>query len=223
MSGTLSRLLAALNGTEYFLASWIAFFTIERFGRRKLFLFGTIGQAIAMAVLTATVWDGVERNHKSSSVCAAVFLFVFNSFFAVGMLGMTWLYPPEIVSLEIRAPANGISTASNWIFNFLVVLITPIAFHNIKYYTYTVFAVINALIAVAFFFLFPETKGRSLEEMDKIFELSNPYTPWDVVGIAKRLPRQHHIETDEDARAQMAAQEKAHEETVEADKDSSNA
>lgn len=212
----MARLMAACNGTEYFIASWIPFWTIERFGRRKLMLFGAAGQSITMAILTATVWDGVARGNSGSGIAAAVFLFVFNTFFAIGWLGMTWLYPAEIVSLEIRAPANGISTASNWIFNFLVVMITPIAFHNIEHFTYTIFCAINALIFVATYFLFPETQGRSLEEIDKIFENSNPYTPWDVVGIARRLPKEGHITNDEEALRRHHADvyiEKAHQET----------
>lgn len=48
LSGFLSRLLAALNGTEYFFASFIAIFTIEKFGRRKLMLFGAAGQAVRL-------------------------------------------------------------------------------------------------------------------------------------------------------------------------------
>jgi len=58
LSGFLSRLLAALNGTEYFFASFIAIFTIEKFGRRKLMLFGAAGQAVrlysAMLLLSST-------------------------------------------------------------------------------------------------------------------------------------------------------------------------
>jgi sugar porter (SP) family MFS transporter len=197
LSGLNSRILAACNGTEYFLASWIAYYTIERIGRRKLMLFGAAGQAITMGILTATVWDAKVNNNSSSGIAAAVFLFVFNTFFAIGWLGMTWLYPAEIVSLEVRAPANGLSTAANWIFNFMVVMITPVGFDNIDYYTYTVFAVLNALIFVATYIFYPETAGRSLEEIDKIFEKSDPKTPWDVVKIAAELPH-HNVYWDEE-------------------------
>ena len=55
-----------------------------------------------------------DPNKKSLGIGAAVMLFVFNSFFAVGWLGMTWLYPAEITPLNIRAPANAISTTANW-------------------------------------------------------------------------------------------------------------
>ncbi|OQN97067.1 hypothetical protein B0A48_16871 [Cryoendolithus antarcticus] len=113
-----SRLLAALNGTEYFVASWVAIFIIEKVGRRKLMLFGAAGQALSMAVLAGTT----SHVSKSSGIAAAVFLFVFNSFFAVGWLGMTWLVPAEITPLSIRAPANAIATTGNWIWNFMVVI-----------------------------------------------------------------------------------------------------
>ncbi|KAK9311357.1 general substrate transporter [Lipomyces starkeyi] len=187
-----SKILAAANGTEYFIVSWIAFFTIERIGRRKLMLFGAVGQAATMAMLTGTA-HAADRGNSQAGIAAAAFLFVFNTFFAIGWLGMTWLYPAEIVSLQVRAPANGLSTAANWIFNFMVVMITPVAFNSIGAYTYLVFAVINAIMVPCVYIFYPETAGRSLEEIDEIFEKSNPWTPWDVVGIANKLPR-HHVD-----------------------------
>ncbi|RLV95949.1 Sugar transporter STL1 [Spathaspora sp. JA1] len=190
MSPLNSRILAAANGTEYFLVSWIAFYTIESYGRRKLMLFGAAGQAFSMAILTGTTWAASPKNNNNGTcgIVAAVFLFVFNTFFAIGWLGMTWLYPAEITPLNIRAASNGLSTAANWSFNFMVVMITPIAFESIDYYTYTIFAVINLLMVPTVYYIYPETAGRSLEEMDKIFELSNTSTPWDVVKIARELP-----------------------------------
>jgi len=133
----ISRILAACNGTEYFLASWIAVFTIEKFGRRSLMIFGATGMAASMAVLAgATSVKG-----SGAGIVAAAFLFIFNTFFAIGWLGMTWLYPAEIVPLRIRAPANALATSANWAFNFMVVMITPVAFENIGYQTYIIFAV----------------------------------------------------------------------------------
>lgn len=117
MSPFTARLLAALNGTEYFLASWPAVWLVERVGRRKLMLFGAIGQALTMAILAGVASD---KDNKACQIAVIVFLFVFNTFFAVGWLGMTWLYPAEITPLRIRAPANALSTSSNWIWNFMV-------------------------------------------------------------------------------------------------------
>lgn len=88
LSPFLSRLLSALNGTEYWIASWIAIFTIERFGRRALMLFGAVGMSISMAILAGATSN---IDDKACGYVATVMLFVFNSFFAIGWLGMTWL------------------------------------------------------------------------------------------------------------------------------------
>ncbi|TFK43653.1 general substrate transporter [Crucibulum laeve] len=168
ISDTKSRIIAACNGTEYFLASLIAIGLIDKVGRRKLMLFGSTGQTLTMILLA--VLGSISGS--GAQVVSAVLLFVFNSFFAVGWLGMTWLYPAEIVGLRMRAPANALSTASNWMFNFLVVMVTGPSFENISWKTYIVFASLNAIIIPAVYFFFPETAGRSLEDMDVIFALA---------------------------------------------------
>ncbi|RJE22833.1 Sugar and other transporter [Aspergillus sclerotialis] len=164
------KLLAACNGTEYLMAAFIPIFIIEKVGRRPLMLFGAAGMSVSMAVLAGCNYRLEHLHDKQAGIGQAVFLFVFNTFFAIGWLGMTWLYPAEIVPLRIRAPTNALSTSSNWIFNFLVVMITPPAFENIGYKTYIIFAVINAFIFPVVYFFFPETRYRSLEEMDDIFK-----------------------------------------------------
>ncbi|KAI1846377.1 hypothetical protein JX266_007582 [Neoarthrinium moseri] len=189
MSDTLSLILASCIATQYFLISWPPVFIVERVGRRKLMLFGATGQSITMAILA-----GVNsQSSTGAQIAAIVFLFVFNSFFAFGWLGMTWLYPAEIVPLRIRAPANALSTSANWIFNFLVVMITPVAFNSIGYQTYIIFAVINAFMVPSVYFFYPETAYRSLEEMDSIFHRVG--AGWKgfftVVQAAKDEPRRY--------------------------------
>ncbi|KAG4419013.1 hypothetical protein IFR04_007874 [Cadophora malorum] len=164
LSPTLAKLIAACNGTEYFLASWVAVFAVERLGRRQLMLFGAAGMSLSMVALA--ICDSIG---SAAAIGQTVFLFVFNTFFAIGWLGMTWLYPAEIVPLKIRAPANALATSGNWLFNFMVVMITPVAFDSIGYKTYVIFAVINAFIFPVVYFFYPETAYRSLEEMDNIF------------------------------------------------------
>ncbi|KAG8624945.1 hypothetical protein KVT40_006696 [Elsinoe batatas] len=182
----LSRLLAALNGTEYFLAAIVPIFIIEKVGRRKLMIFGAAGMSISMAVLAGTTTDA---SNSRLGVAAAVFLFVFNTFFAIGWLGMTWLVPSELLPLRIRAPGNALATSANWIWNFMVVMITPIAFQNIEYRTYIIFAVINAAIVPSVYFFYPESAYRSLEEMDEIFHKTTG--PFDVVRHARETPRRY--------------------------------
>lgn len=111
ISPFMSLLLGALNGTEYFIASWPAVFLVERVGRRKLMLFGSIGQAATMAILAGV---NSQPQIPACNIAAIVFLFVFNTFFAVGWLGMSWLYPTEILTTRVRAPANALSTSGEY-------------------------------------------------------------------------------------------------------------
>ncbi|KAK8047330.1 Sugar transporter STL1 [Apiospora saccharicola] len=189
MSKFMALLLAAINGTEYFIASWPAVYLVERVGRRKLMLFGAAGQAASMAILAAV---NSRPESASCQVAAVVFLFVFNTFFAIGWLGMTWLYPAEIVPLRIRAPANALSTSGNWIFNFMVVMVTPVAFDSIGYQTYIIFAVINAFMVPSVYFFYPETAYRSLEEMDAIFHKVKGLAGYfQVVDVARKEPQRY--------------------------------
>ncbi|KIV96847.1 hypothetical protein PV10_00664 [Exophiala mesophila] len=185
LSPFISRILAACNGTEYFLASWIPVFIIEKVGRRKLMIFGAAGMSFSMVMLAAMTSIG----GTGPGIVAAAFLFIFNTFFAIGWLGMTWLYPAEVVPLRIRSKSNGLSTSANWIFNFMVVMITPVAFDSIGYQTYIIFAVINAFIVPVVYFFYPETAYRSLEEMDTIFHKTT--SVFKVVSVAKHEPHRY--------------------------------
>ncbi|KAJ5826751.1 Major facilitator superfamily domain general substrate transporter [Penicillium robsamsonii] len=184
--GNLPKLLAACNGTEYLMAAFIPIYIIEKVGRRPLMLFGAAGMSISMAILAGTNYRLVYLKDSQAGIGQAVFLFVFNTFFAIGWLGMTWLYPAEIVPLRIRAPTNALATSANWIFNFMVVMITPVAFDSIGYKTYIIFAVINAFMFPCVYFFFPETRYRSLEEMDAIFKKST--NVFDAVTLSIKTP-----------------------------------
>lgn len=185
-----ARVLAACNGTEYFLASLIPIFIIEKVGRRPLFLFGAIGQFLTMLFLFVSM-EMANQGHKGGSYGAAFLLFMFNTFFGITYLSLTWLYPPEISSLEVRAPTTAISTACNWSFNFVVVMITPVCFKRISHHTYLIFAGVNFLMIPVVYFLYPETKGRTLEEMDLIFANTPTNKPWMSVKIAREMPYAH--------------------------------
>ena len=117
---SLSRLLGACAATEYFLASFITVIGIDRFwGRRSLMMFGSAGMSGCMVLLTIMTYLWQVHDIAGSNIAAAVFLFAFNTFFAIGWQGMAWLYQVEIVPLRVRGPANALSTSANWLFNFV--------------------------------------------------------------------------------------------------------
>jgi hypothetical protein len=87
LSHNLSLLLAGFNGVAYFLSSLIPIWIIDRLGRRKLMLFAAGGQCVCMAILAGTVQNG----GSAAGIVATVMLFMFNFFFAIGLLAIPWL------------------------------------------------------------------------------------------------------------------------------------
>jgi predicted MFS family arabinose efflux permease len=100
MSHDLSLLLAGFNGVAYFFSSLIPIWVIDRLGRRKLMLFAVVGQGACMAVLAGTVSNGGH----AAGIVAVVMLFLFNFFFAVGLLAIPWLRKSDPQSATDDAP-----------------------------------------------------------------------------------------------------------------------
>ncbi|GAC71198.1 hypothetical protein PANT_1d00043 [Moesziomyces antarcticus T-34] len=167
LSRSTSLLLAGFNGLAYFVSSLVPIPLIERVGRRPLMLIGVGGQAICMAILAAMT---VTIGDKTKGIVATAMLFLFNFFFSVGSLAIPWLYPAEINSTRTRMHGAAIATGSNWIFTFLVVMITPICVQNLGYKTYVMFAIFNFSFIFLTYFYYPETKGLQLEAVNELFE-----------------------------------------------------
>ncbi|EED17669.1 MFS sugar transporter, putative [Talaromyces stipitatus ATCC 10500] len=169
MSHNTSLLLAGFNGIAYWISSLIPIWIIDRLGRRKLMLFAAAGQCACMAILAGTVHDG----GKAAGIVAIIMLFLFNFFFAVGLLAIPWLLPAEYAPLAIRTRAASLATASNWIFTFLVVEITPVSINSIGYKTYVYFCIFNFCFLPLIYFFYPETRNLSLEDIDTLFTGEN--------------------------------------------------
>jgi hypothetical protein len=101
---------------------------------------------------------------------------------------LTFTSPAEITNLRIRIQANALSTCSNWLSNFLIVMITPPAFATLTWKVYLMFAVFNAAIFPCVWLFFPEPKGRGLEELDVIFAIAHAKKE-NPVKTARETPR----------------------------------
>lgn len=168
-SPSLARFLTGWLGTEYFLAAVLALFVVDRFGRRNLMMFGAGGMALCLAVIGGCLAYSTPGGSRGPALAATVFIFIYDTFFAIGWLGVTWLYPAEVTPIRTRAETAGFATATNWIFNYAVVQLAPIMINRIQWKTYFVFFCFNiAFIPLVYFFL-PETNGWKLETLDAIF------------------------------------------------------
>ncbi|KMU74167.1 high-affinity glucose transporter [Coccidioides immitis RMSCC 3703] len=102
---------------------------------------------------------------KSSS--PAPYLFVAS--FAPTWGPVSWIYPPELFPLRVRGKAVALCTSANWAFNFALGYFVPPSFVNIQWRTYVLFGVFCATMFIHVFFMFPETAGKTLEEVENIF------------------------------------------------------
>ncbi|KUI61951.1 Sugar transporter STL1 [Cytospora mali] len=186
----LSLLLGGVNMVVYAIFAMTSWFAIERVGRRKLFFIGTIGQMLSMILVFACLIPGTTSAAKG----AGVGLFTYIAFFGATWLPLPWLYPAEINPLKTRARANALSTTQNWLWNFFIVMITPVLVSSIGWGTYLFFAVLNALFLPVLWFWYPEVAGRSLEEIDLIFAKGYD-EKISYVHAAERLPRLSEAET----------------------------
>ncbi|KAJ6104094.1 hypothetical protein N7523_010414 [Penicillium sp. IBT 18751x] len=191
MTSDLSRILASCAMTWKFMCSFIAFFAIDRLGRRKIFMISGAGMSVCMMVLAITTSFG--ENH-TASVVSAVFIFLFNSFYPVGFLGGNFLYCTEVAPMRLRVAMSAVSTANHWLWNFVVVMITPVALDTIGYQYYIMYAVISACIPFAVYFFYPETMNRNLEALNHVFR--DAPTPWSIVSMARHLPQGEAAEVD---------------------------
>ncbi|KAJ4358375.1 uncharacterized protein N0V89_002957 [Didymosphaeria variabile] len=150
-------------------------FLVERIGRRWALLNGAFLMAILMlivAIITATEPPTGKAGLTRSASAAIGMIYIEAMVYNISWGPVPWLYMSEIFPTRIREGAIATGTATQWLFNFVFSQITPHAINNLGWKTFLMFAIFNcSLIAYTWFFI-KETKGRSLEEMELLFNPS---------------------------------------------------
>ncbi|KAL4779264.1 general substrate transporter [Aspergillus varians] len=195
MSASLSKILASCALTWKFLCCFISFFAIDRLGRRICFIVSGTGMAFCMMAMSIT--NSMPEDNKGAQIASAVFIFLFNLFYPIGFLGGNFLYTTEVAPARLRVAMSAVSTANHWLWNFVVVMVTPVALETIGYRYYVMYTVLSACIPISVYFFYPETMNRNLELINQVFRDAS--SPWEIVSMARDLPQ------GEVAEAQLAA------------------
>ncbi|KAJ3224132.1 hypothetical protein HK099_000182 [Clydaea vesicula] len=135
----------------------ISLFLIEKLGRKSLLITSMTGMSISSFLIALPV-----EQLPSLIVC---YFIVFTFFFALGLGSIPWLILPELIPVYALGPASGIATAINWGGSFIIALFSPVLISVMGYQLFFIFTVILVLMIVLTYFVIPETKGKTAEEL----------------------------------------------------------
>ncbi|ESK86711.1 glucose transporter [Moniliophthora roreri MCA 2997] len=172
---------------------------IDKWGRRPMLIAGLTFMGFFLFLVGGLQgrlghWGQVENDrvwviegHGSATKGIIVLSYLFVCSFAITMGPVSWTYPAEIYSLKVRAKAVSLATATNWTFNFALAWAVPPGFATIAYKTYFIFGTFNFAGCIHVIFMFPETVGRTLEEVEDIFAEGHPFSAWKIgKNVGKR-------------------------------------
>ncbi len=165
---TLGALYATIGvGVVNFAMTFVAIFFTDKIGRKPLLYAGLLGVTISLFVLGGSFYLTDILGDKLKWVAVGSVVFYIACFaFSLGPIG--WIIVSEIMPLKIRGLAMSICTMANFGFNFLVALTFPVLLEHIgEAYTFWIFGFVGIFSLWFTFFYIPETKGRSLEQIEK--------------------------------------------------------
>ncbi|EGU86276.1 general substrate transporter [Fusarium oxysporum f. sp. albedinis] len=172
LSGNTSGLLATgVYGIVNTLSTLPALFLIDKLGRRPLLMCGAAGTFISLVIVGGIIggYGSALTDNKSAGWVGIVFIYIYDVNFSFSFAPIGWVLPSEIFNLGNRSKAMAITTSATWMCNFIIGLVTPDMLATIGWGTYIFFAAFCLLAFLFTYFFVPETRGKSLEDMDLVF------------------------------------------------------
>ncbi|KAK7725745.1 hypothetical protein SLS57_003811 [Botryosphaeria dothidea] len=172
LSGKTTSLLATgVYGIVNTFSTLPALFLIDKVGRRPLLICGALGTLISLVIVGGIVggYGSSLVSHKAAGWTGIAFIYIYDINFSYSFAPIGWVLPAEIFNLSNRSKAMSITTSATWMCNFIIGLITPDMLEKIGYGTYLFFAAFCLLALLFTYFFVPETRGKSLEDMDAVF------------------------------------------------------
>jgi MFS transporter, SP family, xylose:H+ symportor len=150
----------------------VAIFTVDKFGRKPLLIIGSIGMAIGMFAIGLLVYFAADTlaTDKVMGMSVLVFVIIYTASFMMSWGPICWVLISEIFPNTIRGKAVAIAVAAQWIFNFIVSSTFPALQSVSMTFTYCLYGVMSVLSALFVWKMVPETKGKTLENMNKLWK-----------------------------------------------------
>ena len=165
-----SLLQTIIVGAVNLVFTIVAIVTVDKFGRKPLMIIGSIGMAVSMLAL------GFAFYFNAVGIAALVFMLMYTAAFAMSWGPVCWVLLAEIFPNSIRG-ALSIAVAAQWIANWIVSLTFPMLNDNVWLtqqfnhgFAYWVYGIMSILSGFFVWKMIPETKGKTLEEMENVWK-----------------------------------------------------
>jgi SP family arabinose:H+ symporter-like MFS transporter len=153
-------------GMVNFIFTWVSILVVDKFGRRPLYIVGSLGLAMTLLCLSILDFSG---NFKGIPVL--IIIMVYLAFFSSCIGPVFWTYMSEIFPNRIRGTALSVPVFTQWIFNALVVLVFPLMLTKLQSsFTFLIIFMMAAGQLLFSWKYMKETKGKSLEEIEDLWE-----------------------------------------------------
>lgn len=166
--GRLAILMTGINSLVYLASTVPPWYLVDGWGRKPLLLSGSVVMGVSLFAIAYSLF--LDDAYTPQVVVA--FVIIFNAAFGASWGPIPWMMN-EVLPNLIRSKGAAASTATNWLFNFLVGEMTPILLDLITWRTYLIPACSCVLSFLCVHYLFPETKGLLLEDMGSVFDDSS--------------------------------------------------
>lgn len=163
-TGDTSMLQTVIMGTVNIIFTLVAIFTVDKFGRKPLLIIGSAGMMIGMLALSMLSFT------DSIGLAALIFIIIYTASFMMSWGPICWVLISEIFPNTIRGKAVAIAVAAQWISNFLVSSTFPSLSTWSVGGTYMIYAIFALLSAIFVWKWVPETKGKTLEDMSRLWK-----------------------------------------------------
>jgi MFS transporter, SP family, arabinose:H+ symporter len=149
-------------GATNFLFTLVGMSLIDKLGRKTLLLIGAAGTACCLA---GVAWIFGTQSHQSSLLWLLV---TYIAFFSVSQGAVIWVYIGEVFPTSVRSKGQGVGSASHWFMNTIIQLEFPVVVNLMSTATpFVFFAVMTVVQFVVVLLVYPETKGQTLEELQR--------------------------------------------------------
>jgi SP family sugar:H+ symporter-like MFS transporter len=159
--------LTLLNTAVNVVSTFPGMYLIERWGRKKLLVFGAVGMAISL--YASCLFTELAQQRILSGWFGAISVYLFIVSFSSTWGPVVWVYQSEIFPQRVRAKATGMATLSNWVWNAVVAKSNPYIQNAINAKVYLIYGTMCVIMGIYSYAFVPETMGKTLEEMDDLF------------------------------------------------------